>query len=336
MKRILLAAAAVLLLCQPAHSQVVSGTRRVLAWPSVTGTAALADTTSMVLIDGTTIGTRATTLTNLGVAVLSTQALVNSLTIKGTGLSISGTNGSLTLTGSAVTSATSGAASIFTLTFGGGTLTGAQTTTGVLTLSNLTLSTAGPTSSNNTVLTVVTTTTGNTILANLTGTSGLFAGRRSDGWSYLSSVPVTGTTNVYGIGFGAADSAIQIRFSGSRYCDFYSDNTAIAGMAPTGLIMYTGTTDLRNSGLRMTTLSLGTSGSITSSTTIETLTGGITRTLSITNQTGRIYWCYNQGATTSTLNGGGANINGASTQAILTGSSALLFSDGTNAWGIIK
>lgn len=242
------------------------------------------------------------------------------------------------------TTFTSGTSSLFSIaitnttpTTAFNTLTIQQSANGVLSLSSLFISSTGSVTLTQAPLQVITTTTAGVYCANLTGTGGIVAGRTTSGWSYLaSSGAMSGTSSPSGFVFGNNDGAIHIRFPSSRYCDFYSEGTALFGATSSGLTMYTGTADFRNAQLRWTTTAAAASGSITTSSTIETLSGTVTRTMSITSNTGRIYWYHNIGASTCTIHGGGANINGAATQGIMSGSSAILFSDGTNAYGLIK
>lgn len=246
------------------------------------------------------------------------KMVLNNLTISNGGSSL------FTLTG--ILTTTSGTLGVLTLT---------QTTNGVLTLSNLTVSSAA----------------GGTVGASpliVSGGAGLvsasiggwYIGQSSSGTfrtltAMSGTANFTGTSNPLGLSMESG-GGIYIRAPSTRYIYFSNDNTDLMGVTSAGVQMLTGTVDMRGAALRLTTTAAAASGTITTSSVIETLSNGVTRTMSITGQAGRIFWYHNIGASTCTLNGGGANINGSSTQGILTGSSALLFSDGVNAYGIIK
>lgn len=263
------------------HSQTT--TRRIVAWPTTTNGAVISDTTSALLIDGTSLGTRSISLTNLGTAVLSTQAAT-------------------AVTFSRLIISSTGSPAIGTIPFQVNT----TLTTGVY-----------------------------------SGTiAGIGFGRATTGVHFISPVTstayTTGTNAPYGLSFEPGGFGMYARVPSSRGFDWYVDATNVAGFSSSGFYASAFTTNLRGSGLQISTSNAAASGTITATNVIETLSGGITRTLSITGQTGRIYWCRNIGATTCTLHGGGANINGSATQAILSGSNALLFSNGANAFGFIQ
>lgn len=86
---------------------------RAINLTTVTSSGVLSDTTATLIIDGTNIGTRGISLTNLGTAMLSTQSLVSSLTLSG------------------------GNSFRISPTTGVGAVTLITTTTGVLTFSNI-------------------------------------------------------------------------------------------------------------------------------------------------------------------------------------------------------
>lgn len=298
--------------------------------------------TSVTLGTGLTgvSGVGAITLSNNGVLSLSIPAnsiFASATMLTGTATLVATTNGVITLSGITATGGTINTLASTTGSITTGTIGSLFSTTGSITLSSLIVSSTGSAATTNIPLQAVTTSPTGVYSATI---GGLGIGRSSTGVHFISATTgsgfTTGTASPYGISFESGGLGVYVRVPSTRSFDWNIDSTNVAGITSNGFYSTAFTTDLRGSGLRLSTSAAAASGTITTSNVVETLSGGITRTLSITGQTGRIYWCYNTGATTSTLHGGGANINNASTQGIMTGSSALLFSDGTNAWGIIK
>lgn len=128
---------------------------RAINLTTVTSSGVLSDTTATLIIDGTNIGTRGISLTNLGAAMLSVadlnSYLVTSLTVKGSGLSISGTYGALTLTstltsgnGISVSSGTISLSNVISSTTGSlttGTITSLFSTTGIISTGTINVAT---------------------------------------------------------------------------------------------------------------------------------------------------------------------------------------------------
>mgnify|MGYP003647067905 CR=1 FL=1 len=123
-----------------------------------------------------------------------------------------------------------------------------------------------------------------------------------------------------GIGFAHAGSTISV--------NLYAPVTGVlkVGDGTTGL----GT--LQTGGWQPNLRTTTTNGNFTLTDTTLTFSGAVTNTLvSAVGQTGRIFYTVNIGAVTGTITGtAGQTINGVTTQAILTGSSLGVQSDGTN------
>ena len=310
----------------------------------------------------------------LSAATVSGAVTISSILNGGNGITISGTNISLSnvissTTGSLVTgtitnlfsttgslttltatslfsttgSLTTGTiASLFSTTGSITTLTasGLYATTGIVTLSNLVINRTG----DGTVSTAGLIVSGSSGVVSAS-IGGMYFGQSSGGtWRTVTALGgttnFTGTSIPYGFSMETG-GGINIRTSSARYIDFYIDATQIGGFEPSGFVAMSGTTDLRGSALRLTTstITTTTSGGITTTDTanIFNSSSAFTKTMPAASQTGRFLAFYNSGAGTVTLTSSGVgNINGTTNQAILTGSAALLWADGANWYGIIK
>ena len=211
-----------ILSCGVANAQTPTTITRFINLPTTTSGPLLTDTTVKLAIDGTSLGTRGVTLTNLGSAMLSTQQLVNSLTIKGSGGTISGTNGNLTLTlsGGGVTSVTLGTG-----------LTGVSGT-GAITLSNsgVTSITAG----NGITVNV---NTGAITISNL-GVTSFTLGAGLSGVSGTGAITLSNSgvlTVTLGTGLAGVSGAGAITLSNSGVTSF-TLGTGLSGVSGAGAI----------------------------------------------------------------------------------------------------
>lgn len=167
----------------------------------------------------------------------------------------------------------------------------------------------------------------------------LHMGRSSSGVHYISPISLTGYTTgtslPYGITFESGGFGIYTRVPSTRTLEFYVDSTSIAGVSSAGFFAQSGASNFIGSSLRLTNSASTASATDGSAATLQTLTGSITRTLPSATS-GRLLVYYNAGVGTCTLTGGGALINGTNSQTLSSGSSAILWGDGTNFFGPIK